>query len=346
MNLLKVTTYNSDIDSISQKFNFYDEFKNKSLFITGCNGLICSAVVDLLIFINEERNLNLKIYLASRNVQKTIERFSVNEKKFLIPFEYDANKEFCVSEKIDYFIHGASNATPEFFGKFPVETLNANVFGIEQILKNSMKNKSRVLYISSSEVYGKLENQIEPIKENQYGFVDILNPRSCYAIGKRASETLCASYRAEYEIDFVIARPGHIYGPTASRNDNRVSSQFMYNAVDKKNIVMKSKGEQIRSYTHCLDCASAILTILVKGQNGEAYNISNLHSICSIKEMAENFAKYGNIKLDFDLPTESEKKNFNPMLNSSLNSEKLESLGWHPQFDIETGIQRTLECLK
>ena len=346
MNLLECTTYKIDIDSISQKINFCDELKNKTFFITGCNGLICSALVDLLIIVNEKRNLDLRIFLASRNIEKTIDRFSVNEKSFLIPFEYDATSEFSVSEKIDYFIHGASNATPEKFGKYPVETLNANVFGIEQILKNAMKSKSRVLYISSSEVYGFLDGQMAPIKENQYGFIDILNPRSSYSVGKRAAESLCASYRAEYGIDFVVARPGHIYGPTASMNDNRVSSQFMFDAAFGRNLVLKSKGDQVRSYCYCLDCAMALLTILLLGKSGEAYNISNSSSICSIREMAHFFAKAANVEVIFDLPTEAERLNFNPMLNSSLDSSRLESIGFKPLFSVEEGFFHSISIIK
>lgn len=343
---MKSKTYIENLKLISQSLNFIDDLKNKSFFITGCNGLICSALVDLLIFLNKTNNLELKIFLATRNKEKTELRFDSSNKDFIKLINYDALKKLDFSENVNFFIHGASNATPSEYSKNPVETLMANVYGIQQILENAKNKKNRVLYISSSEVYGKLENQIESIKENQHGYVDILSSRSCYPVGKQASETLCASYNAEYGLDFVIVRPGHIYGPTASRNDNRVSSQFMYDALNGKNIIMKSNGEQLRSYTHCLDCATAILTVLVKGKSGEAYNIANPDSICSIQEMAKRISELGHVKLEFDIPSELEAKNFNPMKNSTLNSEKLKSLGWFPSFSLDDGFSKSMSVLK
>ena len=115
----------------------------------------------------------------------------------------------------------------------------------------------------------------------------MLNPRNSYSISKCAAETLCASYYDEYGVDSVIIRPGHIYGPTAQETDNRVSSAWAYCVARGKDIVMKSDGSQIRSYCYCLDSASAILKVMLKGSPVKAYNISNPTSIISIKQMAE-----------------------------------------------------------
>ena len=248
-------------------------------------------------------------------------------------------------EKIDYFIHGASPASPDLFVKTPVDTMLSNIFGLKEILDKAVQCNARTLYISSSEVYGKIQTT-EPIKENACGSIDILNSRSSYGQSKRAAETLCASYISQYNSDIVIVRPGHIYGPTANRTDNRVSSSFMYDAFDGKDLILKSKGEQLRSYTYCLDCASAILYVLLKGENGQAYNISNPNSICSIADMAKAFAKYSGVNLRFELPAEEEKKAFNPMNNSSLDSTKLEALGWKPAFTKEEGFEHSIKILK
>ena len=157
---------------------------------------------------------------------------------------------------------------------------------------------------------------------------------------------MCVSYRSEFNTNCVIVRPGHIYGPTAGEKDNRVSSLFMYSAARNQNLIMKSKGEQIRSYCYCLDTASAILIVLFLGKTCDVYNISNKDSICTIKEMAMQFAKEGKVNLEIVLPTNNEKQAFNPMLNSSLNSKKLESLGWKPQFSLETGVKHSIEIIK
>ncbi len=342
MDLYKAKTYIQNIDKILENFDDLKLFKDKSFFITGCNGLICSALVDILIFANTKFNLNLTLYLATRNINKTQNRFNNSYCKYI---EYDSNKPFIFTEKADYYIHGASNASPDLILKEPVETIISNILGLQEIIKNATRYNSRILYISSSEVYGKITTG-NPIKENEIGTLEILNPRSSYGQSKRAAETLCASYVSEYNSDIVIARPGHIYGPTASKNDIRVSSQFMYDAAAGKDLVLKSKGEQLRSYTYCLDCATALLTILLKGESGQAYNISNPNSICSIANMAHFFAKYGGVNLRFELPAEKEKQAFNPMNNSSLDSKKLEALEWKALFSKEEGFEKSINILR
>ena len=201
------------------------------------------------------------------------------------------------------------------------------------------------MYISSSEVYGEKKDS-EPYKENQYGYIDLLKSRNSYSVGKRAAETLCASYADEYGMESVIVRPGHIYGPTASPRDNRVASAWAYQAARSEDIIMKSDGAQIRSYCYCLDCASAILSVLINGENCHAYNISNPDSIISIKEMAEILSKCAGVKLKMESASDEERKGFNPMSNSSLESTNLMSLGWKGCFSAEKGFEHTVEILK
>ena len=222
----------------------------------------------------------------------------------------------------------------------------SNFIGMKNLLDYANeKGVKKVLYISSSEVYGKKEGT-EPYKSNEYGYIDLLNARNSYSVGKRAAETLCASYYDEYGVDSVIVRPGHIYGPTAVESDNRVSSAWAYAVARGENIVMKSDGSQIRSYCYCLDSASAILKVLLKGETVHAYNISNSNSIINIRGMAEILAKSAGVELKMELPSETEKKGFNPMSNSSLDSTELLNLGWKGLFDAERGFSHTVDILK
>ena len=152
------------------------------------------------------------------------------------------------------------------------------------------------------------------------------------------------SYAAEYGIDAVIVRPGHIYGPTASPNDSRVSSAFAYNAARGEDIVMKSDGLQLRSWCYCLDCASAILKVLLCGESSNAYNIPG--EILTIREMSERLAKFGGVRLLREGASPNEMKAFNPMNNSSVNGARLEALGWRNIFDADTGLSHTVEILR
>ena len=222
----------------------------------------------------------------------------------------------------------------------------SNFLGMKYLLDYAKEQGTkRILYISSSEVYGEKEGT-EPYKEGQYGYIDLLKARNSYSVGKRAAETLCASYADEYGVESVIVRPGHIYGPTASPYDNRVASAWSYAVAKGEDIVMKSDGAQIRSYCYCLDCASAMLKVLLCGENCHAYNISNPDSIISIKQMAEILVKSAGVKLRMELPTDEERKGFNPMSNSSLESTSLTGLGWRGCFDAEAGFTHTVRILK
>jgi len=329
MNILQRKLYQSDIrESLSSVLKI-EELKNSRILITGATGLVCSAIVDLLV----SSDFNITVYAAGRSEKKVVERFE-GEVIFLL---YDATKPITFEVDVDYIIHGASNASPNLYVNEPVETMQANINGIQNLLEYAHKKSvKKVIYISSSEVYGRKES-IKPFKENQYGFIDLLNPRSSYSIAKRAAETICVSYWSEYGVPFNVVRLGHIYGPSASKSDKRVSSDFAYKAAE---------GKQIRSYCYSLDCASAILSVLTSGIDGEAYNISYKNSIINIREMAEYLAEAVGVEVIFDIPTQLEASAFNPMDNSSLDSTKLESLGWKGKFSARIGLEHTVQILK
>lgn len=347
MNLYHSKLWMSDLDETIAALPELAELEGRSVMITGCSGLICSAVIDVLIRWNETHSGQIHIIAAGRNLLRIAERFSpFSSKGYFSAFEYDATREndFCYS--CDYIIHGASNASPNKIIREPVETMVGNFMGMKHLLDYAIQQKiRRVLYISTSEVYGhKLHDR--PSREGEYGGIDLLNPRSSYSIGKCAAETLCASYADEYGVDSVIIRPGHIYGPTAMTTDNRVSSDWAWAAARGEDIVMKSDGSQIRSYCYCLDCASAILTVLLKGRRMGAYNISNPDSVISIRDMAGLLAGSAGVALKLELPTEADKKGFNPMRNSSLDSAELLELGWRGRFDAVRGFAHTVRIMK
>jgi len=338
MNILHNKTYRSDILRSLSSVLKIDELKNSKILITGATGLVCSAIADILISSNQ----NIIVYAAGRSRERVIDRFD-GKANFV---SYDANQPISFDIDVDYIIHGASNASPNLYIKEPVETMKTNINGIQNLLEFAYKKSvKKVIYISSSEVYGKIDC-IEPFKEDQHGYVDLLNPRSSYSVAKTASETMCASYFAEYSVPFNVVRLGHIYGPSASKNDERVSSVFTYRAAEGKNLILKSEGKQLRSYCYSLDCATAIISVLTSGIPGEAYNISNRNSIISIHEMAELIAEISGVKLISNIQVDSESFVFNPMVNSSLDSNKLESLGWSSAFSAKEGFEHTINILK
>lgn len=340
--------WNSDVENVLGSLNEIDRLENKVIMITGATGLICSSIVDILIKYNETHDNYITIVVAARSEDKVRNRFGKYfDKPYFVYLKYDANDQNVnFDKKVDFIIHGASNADPNRVMKEPVETMTSNFTGLLALLNYAkVVGTKRLLYISSSEVYGKKDVE-ESYCESEYGYIDLLNVRNSYSISKRAAETLCLSYSSEYGVETVITRPGHIYGPTASVFDSRVSSKWAYDVIDNKSIIMKSDGKQVRSYVYCLDCAAAILKVLMVGEKGTAYNISNPDSVISIKEMAEILATAGNVDLKMELPTEDEKKGFNPMLNSSLDASRLLKLGWKGCFNAETGFSHTVTILR
>lgn len=348
MNIYKSQLWLSDIDEVLGFLPELQKLENRTVLITGATGLIGSAITDVLIRYNEMHTDMIHILVAGRSKEKVESRFSPYcDRPYFSFIPYDASRA-CNEWDIpaDYIIHGASNAFPASILQEPVETMLSNFDGVRVLLEYAKRNGTRrLLFISSSEVYGKKENS-KPYSEEEYGFIDLLHPRNSYSIGKRAAETLCIAYSKEYGTETVIARPGHIYGPTASPRDNRVSSFWAYAAARNEDIVMKSDGLQVRSYCYCLDCAAATLKILLKGENASAYNISNPESILSICEMAELLAQAAGVKLVRANACEEEKVGFNPMNNSSLDSTKLLKLGWKGLFSAERGFAHTVSILK
>lgn len=342
------TLWLADIDTVTKTLSELDRLAGKTVMITGAAGLICSSVVDIFFRYNDLHDEKIQILAAGRWIEEMSARFGeqVNRPDFHFIVYDAARTDNVINAHADYIIHGASNAFPSMIVKEPVETMLSNFLGMKYLLDYAKAQETkRILYISSSEVYGSKDGS-QPYREDQYGYIDLLKSRNSYSVGKRAAETLCVSYADEYGVESVIVRPGHIYGPTASPHDNRVSSAWAYSAARGEDIVMKSDGAQIRSYCYCLDCASAMLKLLLCGESCKAYNISNPNSIISIRQMAGILATSAGVKLRIVLPTEAEKKGFNPMLNSSLESDNLLALGWRGCFDAPTGFGHTVEILR
>lgn len=333
--------------SIDIDFNKID---GKNILITGANGLIASYFIDMLMWLNQSKKYSINIYAMCRNKAKAKVRFRdyIDDKKFNI-LEQDVNEYIDVDIDFDYIIHAASNAHPLAYATNPVDTMKANIIGSINLLEYAYKhNNSRFMFISSSEIYGEDKNIIldDGYDENYWGTVNSMSVRSCYPESKRAGESICMCYKEQYGLDVVVVRPGYIYGPSITADNSRADAQFLRNALSKQDIVMKSEGKQLRSYCYVADAITAILTILIKGENGQAYNIANPNSQATIREFAETLAQVADVSLIFDIPSEVEKKGYSSVSKSILNTNKLQQLGWTANYSLEDGIQRMIDILK
>lgn len=310
--------------------------------------MLGSCIVDLLLYLNKHRDFGIQIYAAGRNIGRLKKRFGgYCDRSYFHTVELDVSGEQRLDISVDYVIHAASNADPFQFAKDPVGTLLANVIGVKNMLELAGTcHAQRVLYVSSGEMYGQADDTVvDGFCEGYCGSVDYGDVRSCYPAGKRAAEVLCQSYIWQYGLDAVIVRPCHCYGPTMTDTDSRALSQFFRKASKGEDIVLKSSGEAVRSHCYAVDAASGMLTVLLRGRCGEAYNIADPASVASIKEVAELIARVAGQRVCFATPDNMEKQGFSKVNQAVLNSEKIFALGWKPLVNLREGVEDTLSIL-
>lgn len=347
MSIYDSQIYFQDLDIAINSIVRREELKGKSVLITGATGTIGSFIVDMLMRYNAVDSADITIYVSGRDLSKLSERFSGIKTDKLIYVQYNIKDDTMFDYPIDYIIHAAGNAHPAAFNGDPVGTMVGNVKGTYSLLEYAKThNTKRFLYVSSGEVYGRGETTIEGFKEEYSGYVNPLSPRSCYPLSKRAVENLCVSYTKQYGLETVIARPCHTYGPGITKSDSRANAQFFRNAVNGEDIVLKSAGTQLRSYCYVADCASAILTILLNGEVGEAYNTANSNARVTIADFAKVIAETVGKEVVFLLPNDYDLANRTPIDKQVLCCRKIESLGWKGQYSIEDGVKHTIDILK
>lgn len=324
----------------------WERFRNKTVFISGATGFLPAYLIHTFLYLNDKLNLDLKVIGLARNESKAKEKYSaeLKRKDFLLLYQ-DVCEPVIYNEKIDFIIHAASQASPKFYGSDPVGTLNANVLGTNNLLHLAKKNSvESFLFFSTSEVYGEVpENQI-PTKENEFGYLDPANVRSCYGESKRLGETMCVSWMHQYNIPVKIVRPFHTYGPGMDLNDGRVYADFISDIVHNRNIEMKSDGQAKRAFCYISDATVAFLIVLLNGINGEAYNAGNPQQEISILNLAEKLVKMFPEK---NLKVITQKISNSGYLRSKVSRvcpdiTKISILGWKPVISIETGFKKTI----
>lgn len=337
-----------DLEWIAKK---EENLHDCTVFVTGATGLIGSLIVKSLLCKNRLKNSNIKVIALARNEEKVKKVFKkVLERENLKLVYGDILEPLNIEDEVDYIIHAASMTASSDFINRPVATIESVVYGTNNILKLARDKKVRqVVYLSTMEVYGIGDWKDKRVTEEQMGYIDILKPRSSYPEGKRLAENLCTSYWSEYKVPVKVARLTQTFGPGVTKDDNRVFAQFAKSVLNKKDIILHTTGESVRNYCYIRDCICAILILLIKGKNGEAYTIGNEESCISIKEMAEVVAKNianNEIKVVIDIPKDIESYGYAPEEKLKLSSKKMQSLGWKAEVGIEESYRRMIESMR
>lgn len=335
-----------DLKTIIAEDLSWEKLKNKTVMITGASGMVGSYMLYVLLMLNDEKHYGIKVDAVMRNVNKLPEE--VRNREDVNVVVADVTKDIPDVGDIDYIIHAASPASPLIMQNQPVETIAANTIGTFKTLELAKeKNAEGYLFISSREIYGQPDEGQEFFYENTYGFVDQLNPRSCYSEGKKAAETMCVCFHEEYGLNTKIARLAHTYGPGMSIYDGRVQADFLKNVYHNEDIVLKSEGTAVRTYTYIADAIAGMYRILLDSED-IVYNIGNEAGKVSIRDLAEILVSIypeRGLKLVFDIP-EGGTKGAAPYTLGILSSEKLRKLGWNPKYSVKDGFKRTLEYLE
>ena len=346
MGLYDSKTYMSDLETAVSAVADIEKLNDRSFLVTGASCLIGSFIVDTLVYYNEKNNAGIKVCATGRSIKRLEERFGAQSDSLCFA-EYDVNDVPSFDFRADYIIHAASNAYPAAFNDYPVDTVMSNVSGTYNLLEYARKvSADRFMFISSGEVYGQGDLSLDAFSEDYSGYVDILQPRSCYPSAKRTAETLCVSYTKQYGVDTVIARPCHTYGPNATQADNRANVQFVNNALAGNDIVLNSAGNQMRSYNYVADCVSAILTVLIKGESATAYNIANPDVRTTIAGFAREVAEQTGHRLIFAKPDEVALAQRTPIAKQVLDTTRLTQLGWKGCYSLADGVAHTLAGIR
>lgn len=322
----------------------WEKLEEKTVLLSGASGMIGSLLVSVLM----ERPESIRVIGIGRDIEKARTRFGKywDRPDFLF-LARDMNQPFSMEEKADFIIHAASNTHPAAYSSDPIGTMTTNLLGTISLLEYAASCiGSRFLLASSVEVYGENRGDREYFDESYCGYIDCNTVRAGYPESKRACEALCQAFIRQKGVNAVIARLSRTYGPTMLLSDTKAVSQFLKKGAAGEDIVLKSAGNQLYSYSYAADAVSGLLTVLLKGACGEAYNIADPNSDITLKDLSAMIARKSGGKVVFELPDEKEAAGYSKATKALMDGSKLKGLGWQAAWDMEKGIERTLEGLR
>ncbi len=336
-----------DIKRIASSDISWDKLDGKTVLVTGATGFIGSYIISALMQRVIDTGADIRVLAMVRDENRAREKFADYMHLGRIDFVIgDVKNPVDTDKRADFVIHCASNAAPDLYASDPVGTMEINLFGTSNLLKYAKDCRAeKFLYVSTIEVYGKTEN-LDTIGEEDFGYISSSNVRSCYPESKKCCENLTICYGKQYDMNVSIGRLSYIYGAGMSKTDAKVCALFARKVAAGENIVLKSTGEQLRSYTYVSDAITGLLTVLLDGENGEAYNIASSKSRITIVDMARKYCSLFPEKgseVQFDLPNDYEKGAFSFIANAVLDSAKLEALGWDAEVSLDDGLRYAVE---
>lgn len=350
MKVYESSMYQEDVAYVAGLNLPWELLMDKAIMISGATGLIGSFLVDVLMLKNKKDKINCTVYTLSRSKERADARFAYCSEELAYKFiPYDINKPLIRDDLgiVDFVVHLASNTHPMAYATDPIGTIMTNVIGTQNMLEFAVTHKAaRCVFASSNEIYGENRGDVEKFDESYCGYIHSNTMRAGYPESKRCGESLCQAYIWQKELDVVIPRITRTYGPTLLKSDTKALSQFLHKGAAGENIILKSAGTQYYSYIYVADAVSGLLTALLKGKCGEAYNIADEASDIMLKDLAAIIAECVGTEVVYEIPDAVEAAGYSRVAKARLESSKLNRLGWTAKYDIRRGIERTIYILK
>lgn len=343
-----IDAYQRDVAALAALPLPWHALNGAHLLLSGGTGMIGVCLIDTLMARNRLHGADTRVTVLGRNEVAARARLAAHWGGPHLGFvQADITRPLPPLPPADYVLHAASNTHPVAYASDPIGTIAANVSGAASLLEAARAAQARrFLFLSSVEIYGENTGGKERFAEGDLGYIDCNTLRAGYSEGKRLGETLCNAYAAEGGAPFVIARLCRIYGPTMLPTDSKASAQFLRDAVAGRDIVLKSEGKQLFSYAYVTDAVAALLTVLLRGEAGTAYNVADPASDVTLREMAQILCDIAGTRLRFELPPETERRGYSTATRALLDASRLRALGFCPSEDIHSGLEKTVAILR
>jgi UDP-glucuronate decarboxylase len=290
------TLVQADIETIAR--NLGEEalkFEGKTILLSGSAGFLGKYFVGLFCYLNDNVFTTPCKVIAVDNFITGAHHphFDTLGRSDVLQVWADVSQPLPVREDIHYIIHAAGLASPVYYKKYPLETIESAISGIRNLLELARKNKELegFLFFSSSEIYGDPDPSAIPTPETYHGYVSSVGPRACYDESKRLGETIATIYHQQFGIPATIVRPFNVFGPGMGHADRRVLPMYSYKALNKEVIPVHGDGHQTRTFCYITDALEGFVRVLLKGTPGESYNIGNDENEISMRDLAELFTK-------------------------------------------------------
>ena len=326
--------------------------RGATVLVTGASGFLCSYLVDVLSTWNKHwANSPVRIVAVDNFISASRDRLAhLSADQSVEIVAHDVTQPMTLNGTFDYIVHGASIASPVFYRRFPLETIQVNVNGTARMLELAGTRGTRsLLFLSSSEIYGDPDPKSIPTDEGYRGSVSCTGPRACYDESKRLGETLCTTYFRQYKTPVKIVRPFNAYGPGQRLDDQRIVPDLVSAALAGGPIRLFSDGRPTRSFCYARDFIAGLLLVMLSSENGEAFNIGNDEEI-SITAAAETVAEVaGNGKrasVEYAMSTDKDYLSDSPNRRCPNLSKVRSRIGWSPEVMFREGIARTIESYR